>query len=156
MSIAFLPELEIGNTAVSEEGREVRRVVISETPSVSIDEARENQLGSLFEVFREASEPGWDGYGALAVLPSTAAQARAFLSLLPSMLPRPDISAHPDGELALEWSFGPDSLLTVSINDSGRLSYAWLLGHESTHGTEWFVDSIPDAVVLALKRFPMR
>jgi hypothetical protein len=119
---------------------------------VSIDETYNECLGSLLEVFGEASRPNWDGYGAYPVSGATLAYALEFVDLLPSALPRPEISAHPDGELAFEWSVGRRRLLTVSINESGRLSYAALFGQARLHGTEFLLDALPEPVALALRR----
>jgi hypothetical protein len=154
MSAAVLPDI-ILSTAVSQqkEGALSRwSRTTPDTPSVSIDEARNERLQSLREAFSEASQPGWDGYDASPVSVATLVQAWAFLELLPSALPRPEISANPDGELAFEWSFGPRWLLTVSVNESGRLSYAGLFGLARIHGTEWLLDSIPEPVALAFQR----
>ncbi len=141
--------------AVSQEAkrsRRVRRFVGYVTPSVTVDQAYDECLESLLEAFEEASRPNWDGYGAYPVSEATLAQARAFLDLLPSKLPTPEISPHPDGELAFEWSFGPRRLLTVSVNESGRLSYAALFGQARLHGTEYLLDALPEPVALALRR----
>lgn len=115
-------------------------------------ETRLEIAAGLLDAFEEASRPNWDGYGAYPVSGITVAHARAFLDLLPSTLPRPEISPHPDGELAFEWSFAPRRLLTVSVNESGRLSYAALFGQARLHGTEFLLDAMPEAVALALRR----
>lgn len=141
--------------AVSQEAKQSRRVrkfVGHVTPSVSVDQAYDECLESLFEVFEEASRPNWDGYGAYPVSEATVAQALAFLDLLPSTLPRPEISPHPDGELAFEWFFARCRLLTVSVNESGRLSYAALFGQARLHGTEFLLDALPETLALALRR----
>jgi len=140
--------------AVSQEARRSRRVrkFVGQTPSVSIDQAYDECLESLREVSAEASRPNWDGYGAYPVSDATLAQALAFLDVLPSTLPIPEISPHPDGELAFEWSFGQRRLLTVSVNESGRLSYAALFGQARQYGTEFLLDTLPDPVALALRR----
>src|SRR5207245_2084183 len=115
--------------SVSQEAKRARRgrkFVGRDTPSVSVDHAYYECLASLRECADEASQPDWDGYGGQPVSDITLAQALAFLDLLPSSVRPPEISPHPDGELAFEWFFGPRRLLTVSINESGRLSYAAL------------------------------
>lgn len=132
--------------------RRLRKFVGHDTPSVSIDQAYDECLESLREAAEEASRPNWDGYGAQPVSGATLAQALAFLDLLPSTLPRPEISPHPDGELAFEWSFGPRRVLTISVSESGRLSYAALFGHARLHGTEFLLDALPEAVILAIQR----
>ena len=156
MSIAVLP-LTILSTAVSQQERPWSRwfrtyATTDDTPSVSLDEARNEVLESLRAASGEASKPGWDGYDASPVSGRTIAQALAFLDLLPSALMRPEISAHPDGELAFEWYVAPRWLLTVSISETGRLSYAGLFGLARVHGTEWLLDSIPQEVTLAFQR----
>lgn len=141
--------------AISEEARQsrhIRKFIADATPSVSIDEAYKESLDSLLDVFKEASRPNWDGYSAYPVSEATVAQARAFLDLLPSTLPKPEISSHPDGEIAFEWYFGRRRLLTVAVSESGRLSYAALFGHARLHGTEFFLDGIPETIALALRR----
>lgn len=157
MNVAVLP-LTVLSTAVSQQqerpwGRWFRTsATTDDTPSVSLDEARNELLESLRAAAGEASQPGWDGYDASPVSGGTVAQALAFLDLLPSALMRPEISAHPDGELAFEWYVGPRWLLTVSISETGRLSYAGLFGLARIHGTEWLLDSIPQPVVFAFQR----
>lgn len=141
--------------AVSQEAtrsRRARKFVSHGTPSVSVDQAYEECLESLREAAEEASRPNWDGYGAQPVSGATMAQALAFIDLLPSTLPRPEISPHPDGELAFEWSLDSRRVLTVSVNEWGRLSYALLFGHARLHGTEVLLDALPEAVTLALRR----
>lgn len=132
--------------------RFARRISTHAATSVSIDQAYRDSAEALLETFDEAARPNSDGYGARPVSEATLAQALAFLDLLPSTIRQPDISAHPDGELAFEWSFGPRRLLTVSVNASGRLSYAALIGHARQYGTEFVLDALPEPVALALRR----
>lgn len=122
------------------------------TPSVSVDEKNRGQLEVLREVYEEASLRDWDGHGAEPVSRATLAQALAFLDILPSTSPSPDLSAHPDGELAFEWYLGRGRVLSVSVNEAGRLSYAALFGHSTQHGTEFLLDGLPEAIALALRR----
>jgi hypothetical protein len=149
MSVAALPE--ILDTAVSQPGTRAT-FAAHDTPSVSIDEVRRDILKSLYEVFRETSTSGWDGYDADPVSFATLTQALAFIDLLPSTLPRPEISAHPDGELAFEWALGRRRLLSVSVNESGRLSYAALFGAARIYGTEFLLDSLPEPITRAFQR----
>ena len=144
-----------GDRAISEEARRsrvVRRFFEHTTPSVSVDQAYKECLESLMEVSKEASRPNWDGYDASPVSDATLAQAMTFLNLLPSSLPKPQMSPHPDGELAFEWSFGPRRLLTVAINGSGRMSYAALFGQSRVYGTEYLLDAFPEPLAMALRK----
>lgn len=141
--------------AISQEARTSGRVgkfLSQDTPSVSIDQVYRECLESLRDAYEEASRQDWDGYGAERVSSATLAQALTLLDLLPTALPRPDISPHPDGELAFEWSLGPRRLLTVSINESGRLSYAALFGAARLHGTDFLLDALPEPIAFALRR----
>jgi hypothetical protein len=149
---------DVRNRAISESTDRPRfflgksLVLADVTPSVSVDEKKREQLETLRDVYEEASLPGWDGHGAEPVSKATLAQALAFLDILPSTSPSPGMSAHPDGELAFEWYFGRGRVLSVSVNETGRLSYAALFGYSSQHGTEFLLDSLPEAIALALRR----
>jgi hypothetical protein len=145
--------IRMTSVAVSEDAARDRAAFIAaDTRSVSIDQANEDCLESLHEAADEASRPNWNGYDAVPVSDATLAQARALLDLFPSTFPKPDISAHPDGEIAFEWFFGPRRVLTVSVSETGRLSYAAMFGHARVHGTEFLLDVLPPSIAAALRR----
>lgn len=106
----------------------------------------------IWDVAQEASAADWDGYNGLPVTEATREQALAFLSALPSTLPAPDVSVHPDGELAFEWYLGPRRLLTISVNEAGRLSFAALAGQTRLYGSEHLLDALPEPITIALRR----
>ena len=104
------------------------------------------------QVAAEHSVPNWDGYGARPISPEAKRFAQAFVNLLPFSFPAPDPVPDPDGELALSWDFGPGRVITLSISEIGRLSYAALFGNGGKrHGVEPFTGRIPDAVREALE-----
>lgn len=145
----------VSDRAVSQEARQsraIRKFTRHDTPSVSVDQAYQNCVGALLAAFEEASHPDWDAYDGQPVSRTTLAYAMTLLNLLPTTLLWPDISAHPDGELAFEWAFDSRHLLTVSVNESGRLSYAALFGEARIHGTEFLDDSLSEAIAFALRR----
>lgn len=107
-------------------------------------------LAELEAVRNEASQIGWDGYGAFPMEPLAYAYARRFLNSLPTASPFPEVSADTDGEVSLDWSFGERRALTVSINASGRCSFAWMLGQNTTRGTGWIDNEIPATIAFAL------
>jgi uncharacterized protein (TIGR04255 family) len=140
-----------------------RVVVDDDSRKAKLDEIRNNFLASyvlrnnaeralaeLDEVRVEASRPGWDGYGALALNPFSYGYARRFLSALPTTAPTPEISADTDGEVSLDWIFGNRRALSVSIGPTGRCTFAWMLGQRTTSGTEWIEDEIPASIAWAL------
>lgn len=110
----------------------------------------ERALIELDGVRKEASSPGWNGYEAKPMDPDAYANARLFLESLPTTAPRPEVSADPDGDVALDWSFGPHKALSVSISGNGRCTFAWMLGQRTYRGTEWLNNGIPGNIVNAL------
>lgn len=106
----------------------------------------------LFEAAREASEKNWDGYGAEPVDAGAVKRAKVLIPLLPEAYGEPEIDIDPDGEVAFEWQTSPRSTFSFSVGPSGKVSYAGLRGHQSFHGTEYFVDELPSPIVDGLHR----
>ena len=83
----------------------------------------------------------------------TAHAAFRFASWLPRSVPLPEVSSDPDGEICFDW-FGPSGeMFSVSVDRSGKLSYAgWFREDSRIHGTETMVDGLPGEIVRALQR----
>ncbi len=111
-------------------------------------------LQSLYEVFSECSEEGWDGYDAYPITEGAYFEARKFIKSLPliSIIPMPKIAPEPSGEICLEWFKGNHQVLVISVSGKNEIIYAGLFGINKTHGTEYFGDSMPSAVMENLKR----
>ncbi|MGB7218158.1 MAG: hypothetical protein WBD07_05070 [Vicinamibacterales bacterium] len=92
----------------------------------------------------------WDGYGARPLDRRAYLAALRFLQALPTTTPVPDVSVDPDGEVDVLWYISPTRTLSVSIGPAGRLTYAALFGDTRSYGTEWFVNEIPQAILLNL------
>ncbi len=155
LSLRFAAELvDVTASAIALDGDEDRldRGSRGVTSSLSVDQPRLDALESILSVASEASEPGWDGYDGKPILGSALGKAIAFFATLPSTLPPPDISAHPDGELAFYWSAGPRRALTVSVGSAGRVSFAALIGHQRLFGAEYLTDELPESIALALRQ----
>ena len=90
--------------------------------------------------------PGWDGYGADAVTAAAVADARVFAEAIDSSLLVPEVSAEPDGALTFEWHRSARLTLSVSVQGSGVLHYAALLGAAKAYGTEPFVGEVPKII----------
>ncbi|MGD1216428.1 MAG: hypothetical protein ABR861_15715 [Terriglobales bacterium] len=112
----------------------------------------ERTLDELDVVRDEASVEGWDGYGAKPMNREAYLQAKRFLESLPTTAPQPEISADPDGDVALDWSFGSRKALSVSINERGRCTFACMRGYSTFRGTDWFDDGIPGSIANALSQ----
>ena len=111
--------------------------------SFSMRNAAEQTLQELEEVQAEANTAG-------AISPATYGYARVFVEALPTTAPPPELSADPDGDIALDWIFGPKKALTVSIGPTGRCTFAWMLGKRTYSGTDWIDDGIPASIIYAL------
>lgn len=111
----------------------------------------ENSIKCLKEVFTETCEEDWDGEGARAVDYSTFEKASEFIHFLPDTLPEPEISADPDGEISIDWYGRGNNVFSISINKSGKLSYAALYGRKSFHGVEYFNCEIPNKLLIDIK-----
>jgi hypothetical protein len=120
--------------------------------SHALGDAAEQALTELDQVRSEASKDGWNGFGSKPLNPFAYVYARAFLNALPTTAPLPEVSADPDGEVALDWVFGPRKALTVSIGATGRCTFAWMQGQSTNRGTDWIEDEIPASIAFALGR----
>lgn len=108
---------------------------------------------ALAETFEECSAPSWNGSFAKPVLRQTFNNARRFLSILPPSFPVPDVMAEPDGEIAFEWRASNRNVFSVSIGAMDTITFAGLFGYGAKqHGTEPFDDTIPPAVLSAIRR----
>ena len=104
-------------------------------------------------MFEGCSEDNWDGYGGRADTASARDEAAVVLEALPNTIPLPEVSAEPDGSIALEWFRRQDYVFSLSVNGKGILVYAGLIGTGNrAHGTEVFDGSLPPAIAGILKR----
>ena len=103
-------------------------------------------------VFEAASSPKWDGFGASPVGPRALAWAAEFLMSLPTYIPEPDISAHPDGDISFEWYRDPHHVFALSIDDRGIIHYSGIFGPKDTRGTDHFSDQIPVEIARQIQR----
>lgn len=120
--------------------------------SYSVRRGYERALSELEETRREASTEGWNGYDARPMNPEAYIYAKIFLESMPTTAPFPEISADPDGDVALDWSFSPGKALSVSVGPTGRCTFAWMRGHRTFRGTEWLEDGVPAPIADALWR----
>ncbi len=142
------------STARSESAKRLAEIVeqarMHLLDSYTVRRWAESALQELDETRTEASVKGWDGYGAEPMDPDAYINARLFLEGMPTTAPAPEISADPDGDVALDWSFGPCKALSVSISRTGRCSFAWMRGHRTYRGTDWLDDGVPGSIADAL------
>ncbi len=75
----------------------------------------------------------------------------ALLKILALDFTSPTIMIEEDGDLCLEWAEAKDRVLSVSINTSGKMSYAALISGESLHGVTDDTSAINEVL---LKLYP--
>lgn len=113
----------------------------------------ESAISSLREVFSECAIDGWDGYDSERINRATFDEAYKFLNSLPSWLPLPEIVPEPNGDIGFEWYFGKNKLFVVSVEGTGQLNYAGILGFgNKAHGTEIFDGTIPKSIIENISR----
>jgi hypothetical protein len=78
--------------------------------------------------------------------------AVAFIAALPHEVAPPEISIDPDGEVAFDWC-RDDDMLSVSLGQTGRLTYAWDIQDGPKSDTALFPGEMPKTLVDALRRF---
>jgi hypothetical protein len=150
---SFSPHTDRG---VSSEAAVVRRQIkelrdhmtVTETLGKSYRETR----SSLLEIYKDTLTENWNGYEAKATMEADLFTALRFLDTLPMSIPRPEVSVDPDGEFAFEWYNGPRNVLSVSIGQLGRISYAAHIGRKRYHGTEYFSDELAACIIENLEK----
>lgn len=109
-------------------------------------------LYSIDELCRECSIDGWDGYDSLPITGDACEEAKRFVKSLPANFPMPEIVPEPNGGIGLEWSKGNRLIFVASVSGKNEIIYAGLYGINKSHGTEYFSDTLPLAIIENLKR----
>jgi hypothetical protein len=135
-------------TRLTDIREQIRRHLLD---SYTVRRAAERTLNELDEVRAEAGFEGWNGCGGKPMHPDAYQNAKLFLEAMPTTAPSPEVSADPDGDVALDWVFGDRKALSVSIGAAGRCTFAWMRGLRTYRGTDWLDDDgIPAAIANAL------
>lgn len=143
------------DSGVSDEAIDLRRVsreIWDEDHSIALGDRYRTLRSELVSACQEASARDWDGYSSMPVLPGAYERALAFVESLPSSVGPPEVSVHPDGEIAFEWQLGRDRVLTVTVGSTNLLRYALLDGVNTQYGREAFVRGLPSAILASLGR----
>ncbi|MGA3844085.1 hypothetical protein ACI2UC_14595 [Ralstonia nicotianae] len=74
--------------------------------------------------------------------------AQRFLLALPAGVGAPELSLDVDGEVCFDWQGPGGKLMTVTLREDGRLSYASRMSqYDKDHGVKQFLDAIPKSIV---------
>jgi hypothetical protein len=113
-------------------------------------EPRVQPLKSEIEqILEEAAETT----GGTPVDAATAEQAIRFAYLLPWSLPQPELAPDADGEISFDWIGPLGKMFSVSVDRTGRISYAGRFGHYSKiHGTEKLSEACPQEIIRGIRR----
>lgn len=145
------------NPPVSDSAREVARDLheISQSfdRTISLRPPNWGVKDTLLDLMNETQAGGWDGGDAEPVRVETIAQAWAFVQALPPNLPVPEISAEPDGDVALDWIQDRERLISVSVRHNGEIHYAGIFGGgRKVHGADVFGGEVPAVVLSAIEQ----
>jgi hypothetical protein len=157
VSIALNPLLfSQASPGLSEDAREIEqrlsraRGVLDDV--ASYETARRETIQEIERVLTECSTANWDGHGAAAIDPRSCKHAVHLVLRLPLGTVSAEITAEPDGEIALEWHRSPQKFLFVSVGRNRELTYTWRFGHERGWGVRQFEDEIPSDILACLGR----
>ena len=130
------------DTGISSEAGVLRRAARETQNSAEQSQAlfgeKGSTIGKIQELVEECSSVGWDGYDGCPISPRTANFANDFIRVLSPSLAMPDISAEPDGEIALEWIASRSKVFSISLGETNRISYAWIDGGDHGHAVAIF------------------
>jgi hypothetical protein len=164
MTTAFLPQPVIQfpeqaafNPPISTQALEVTSEmgeIIQALDSTVTFRPRHWQAGdALLDLVNETREVGWDGGDAAPVREETIAQVWALLSALPSQVPMPEVSAEPDGDVALDWIKDRERQVSISVRHNGELNFAGMFGGgRKVHGSDVFSGKMPPMVLSAIEQ----
>ena len=145
------------NTGSSPESQELEKLFREFVFHFRSRAERDRAFSELARAIETGKAENWDRYGAPKIDPRVSQLACRFLNALPSAVPTPEVGLDPDGEISFSWAMSRDRQLSVSLSPEGLLSYAGVFGHASTaHGTEEFDDTVPPAIVEAIRRLGFR
>jgi len=107
---------------------------------------------SLGELFREYSQPDWDGFGARALTEDSYEEALRVIDALPSWLPTPEIVAEPTGEIGFTWHKERGKVFAFSVGGKHRIIYAGIFAGDKEHGSVYFEETMPSVILQHLRK----
>lgn len=76
-----------------------------------------------------------------------------FMRFLPSELPLPIVVVESEDEIGLDWDEDPQRVVSLTIDNSGHIGFAALLGREPIYGrVEYIDDGLPETLRDVLAR----
>lgn len=109
-------------------------------------------LEALNLLQREAQVAGWDGEGGAPIDEVGYCKACNFIILLPPTWPTPHVDLDRDGAVSLEWILAPTRRISISLSESPKVSFAWMIGAEASYGIDDFSTHIPAGFAVQARR----
>lgn len=114
---------------------------------------RNTLAAEVWEVFKDCSTRGWDGYDAEPITIDTALQCIRMMDLLPDGQFDPEIVPEPDGYIGLEWQNDIGMTMVMSVATS-EITFAAILGDKRrSTGVRPISDEIPNEILDMLARY---
>ena len=145
-SLAFPSNLGVSDDASAVE-REYQEMLDALFQSQTMAKVHKQTIRIFNEAIKESSFDDWDGYGAKAFDTLAWRKALWFSQLLPTDMPVPDIRVDSDGEATFEWYIATRQVFSVTVRGNGELVYAGIFGANTTHGTEYLDDELPEVIL---------
>ena len=131
----------------SSEAKEIEHYHIAEDAESSSSINSMDQQLSILNLYDCCSKDNWDGDGEKAITPDVWRGAvRLIASLLPG-IPKPEITASPDGKIVLEWYRCKSNILAITIVGEYKLHFNALFGEAEAYGLEPFQDDMPVSIL---------
>jgi hypothetical protein len=130
---------EVDDTLVSDEGQVVRLLIAGQSDyrRGSAADWWPTMNCAFARIESECRSPGWDGEGSEPVDTKTIVIARrvaaVLYSVLPSVIPPPDVVAEPDGDMGFTWDVDIDRYFVLSIGANGVFSFTGRFGAKGGH-----------------------
>lgn len=134
------------------------RTALDELLTMSTPSPLELQRSRRIAGFLSALEAAerWDGGVAPRMTAQFARMVFRFAVLVPTDVPVPECYYTPEGSICFDWDEDPQNQLSVMLQKSNRIAYAAYRAGERVHGSADFAASLPDELVLAIRKWKQR
>jgi hypothetical protein len=128
-SIGNLLGASVGASADAQRIRELYEDLFEQIANSATGTKRfADPIEEIFDVYRDALRPNWDGCGAMPIPQSAAEEARALMVSLPSHFAAPEIYGEGTGSIVFEWYKQPKHRFVLTVPGNGSLEYAGTFG----------------------------
>jgi len=110
-------------------------------------------INELINIYYTSYSPNWDGYSAEPITAQSLIQAFKFIDTIPSSIPFPEFSPHPDGHFTCEWYSNKNKMFVVNLIGNNNFVYFGIFTKDHrTRGIEYFDKELPSSILEYLRR----